>query len=167
MSLYIFINILINTFNAATGDLVQPPSRWRLGEFARHCVEFCKYLANLNDAIAQHLGFVASEACECVQTQNKQLVKQNLMLLEETYDKILEFGIDIGKVHIQMQTSALNDDESDDEESDDEESEELKYLKLLINLVKESKDKMKVELLVVRKAVQELTNNSAAAAEKI
>ena len=162
MSLYSLFNTFIGKFNAAAGDLVQPQSGRRLGKFARYCAEFCKYLANLNDAITQHLGFVASDECKCLQTQSKQLVKRILMMLEETYDKILEFSIHIGYVHIQMLSRALNDDESDDESDD-----ELKYLKLLINLVKESKDKMNVELLVVRKAVQELTNNSAAAAAKI
>jgi hypothetical protein len=151
MGLYFFINILFNVFNAAAGDLVQPPSGGRLGEFARHCAEFCMYLANLNDAIVQHLGFVASEEC-------KRVIKGILMQLNETYDKILVLNLDIHNVYIDMQIIALDDDE---------ESDELKYLKLLINLVKESKDKMYAELLVVRKAVQELTNNSAAAVEKI
>jgi hypothetical protein len=151
MSLYLLINILINAFNAAAGDLVQTPSRGRLGEFARHCAEFCMYLAKLNDAIVQHLGFVASEEC-------KRVIKGILMQLNDTYDKILVLNLDIGNVHIQMQIMALDDDE---------ESDELKYWKLLINLVKESKNTMYAELLVVRKAVQELTNNSAAAAEKI
>ena len=79
------------------------------------------------------------------------------MLLEETYEKMLELRIDINIVHIKMQTSEL------DEESDESEN-AAKDRKKQIKLVNESMNNMRAKLRDVRKTVYNLTDKTVMAA---
>ena len=82
-----------------------------------------------------------------------RLVKLILMLLEETYKKILESNIEIQLAYIKMQTSEL-----------DEESDESEDRKKQIEFVNKSMNNMRAKLWDVRKTVYNLTDKTVMAA---
>ena len=128
----------------------------KLYKVTEYGYKFLKLLEELLNIIAQHLVIMAEE-CEHIQTASMRLVKLILMLLEETYEKMLELRIDINIVHIKMQTSEL------DEESDESEN-AAKDRKKQIKLVNESMNNMRAKLRDVRKTVYNLTDKTVMAA---
>lgn len=153
------IQNLTQALNTAAGELVPlPPSiDSELYKFTNYGYEFCTLMKELLNIIAQHLGIKAEE-CEHIQTASMRLVKRILMLLEETYEKILELSIVINIVHIKMQTSEL------DEESDESENAESEERKKQIEFVNKSMNNMRAKLWAVRKTVYNLTDKTVMAA---
>ena len=152
------IQNLFLIFTIAAGELVLPPPSIdsKLYTFTDYGYEFLKILEELLNIIAQHL-VIKVEKCENIQTASMRLVKLILMLLEETYEKILELSIDINIVHIKMQTSEL------DEESDESEN-AAKDRKKQIEFVNKSMNNMRAKLWDVRKTVYNLTDKTVPAA---
>ena len=152
------IQNLQRKFETVAGELVPPlPSiDSKLYEFTNYGYEFLTLLKLLMAVIAQHLVIMAEE-CEHIQTPSMRLVKLILMLLEETYKKILELSIYINIVHIKMQTSEL-DEKSDESENAAEDR------KKQIKLVNKSMNNMRAKLRDVRKTVYNLTDKTVPAA---